>query len=62
MHQSVIYQGWKEEWEQTGILKGERSLLLRLLDRRIGDVPAEAKLQIQSLPLEQLEALGAALH
>lgn len=65
MQQSVIYQEWKEEFlqegEQTGILKGERSLIFRLLDRRIGDVSSELRSQIQALSLEQLEALGEAL-
>ncbi|KAI9129188.1 Rpn family recombination-promoting nuclease/putative transposase [Acaryochloris sp. CCMEE 5410] len=73
MQQSVIYQEWKEEFlqegreegERTGILKGklegEQSLVLRLLNRRIGDVSPELRSQIQSLSLEQLEALGEAL-
>ncbi|MGR3277220.1 Rpn family recombination-promoting nuclease/putative transposase [Acaryochloris marina NIES-2412] len=69
MQQSVIYQEWKEEFlqegrqegEQTGILKGEQSLILRQLTRRIGDVSPEVRAQIQSLSLDQLEALGEAL-
>ncbi|BDM83306.1 Rpn family recombination-promoting nuclease/putative transposase [Acaryochloris marina] len=65
MQQSVIYQEWKEEFlqegEQTGILKGEQSLILRQLTRRIGDVSPEMRSQIQSLSLDQLEALGEAL-
>ncbi|KAI9129828.1 Rpn family recombination-promoting nuclease/putative transposase [Acaryochloris sp. CCMEE 5410] len=69
MQQSVIYQEWKEEFlqegEQTGILKGklegEQSLILRQLTRRIGDVSPELRSQIQSLSLDQIEALGEAL-
>ncbi len=65
MQQSVIYQEWKEEFlqqgEQTGALREAQLLILRLLDRRIGDVPSEARSQIQTLSLEQLEALGEAL-
>ncbi|PZD70436.1 hypothetical protein C1752_12219 [Acaryochloris thomasi RCC1774] len=65
MKQSVIYQDIQQEGEQrgeqTGALKGERSLVLRLLARRIGEIPAELRSQIQSLSLEQTEALGEAL-
>ncbi|QUY46194.1 Rpn family recombination-promoting nuclease/putative transposase [Acaryochloris marina] len=65
MQQSVIYQEWKEEFEQTGITKGKleeaQSLVLRLLTRRIGDIPSETRSQIQSLSLDQLETLGEAL-
>lgn len=69
MQQSVIYQEWREEFlqegrqegEQTGALKGEQSLILRLLTRRIGDISPEVQSQVQSLSLEQLEALGEAL-
>ena len=49
------------EGEQTGALIGERSLILRQLSRRIGEIPAEVRSQIQALSLEQTEALGEAL-
>lgn len=65
MQQSVIYQEWKEEFlqegEQTGALKEAQSLILRLLNRRIGDVSLESRSQIQPLSLDKLEALGEAL-
>nr|WP_299413807.1 DUF4351 domain-containing protein [Acaryochloris sp. IP29b_bin.148] len=51
----------RQEGEQTGILKGERTLILRQLARRVGNPSPEIRLQIQSLSLEQLEALGEAL-
>jgi predicted transposase YdaD len=52
---------WYQEIEQTGVFKGEQSLVLRLLTRRIGELSSERRLQIQALPLTQLEALGEAL-
>ncbi len=57
MQQSVIYQ----EIEEGGVLKGELSLVLRQLTRRIGDVSPEVRSQIQSLSLTQIESLGEAL-
>jgi len=41
--------------------RAERSLILRLLKRRVGEVPESLITQIESLPIEQLEALGEAL-
>ena len=65
MQQSVIYQEWKEEFLQEGREEGEQTgetrLVLRLLNRRIGDVSPELRSQIQSLSLDQLETLGEAL-
>jgi predicted transposase YdaD len=52
---------WYQEIEQTGVLKGEQSLILRLLTRRIGEVSAERRSQVQALSLVQLDALGEAL-
>jgi predicted transposase YdaD len=57
MQQSVIYQDILQEGEE----RGERSLILRLLVRRIGEVSPEMRSQIQALSLPQLEALGEAL-
>ena len=61
MQQSVIYQEWKEEFLQEGRQEEGQSLILRLLTRRIGDVTPQLRSQIQSLSLDQLEALGEAL-
>jgi predicted transposase YdaD len=44
-----------------GRREGERSLILRLLTRRIGVVPADLTLRIEQLSIEQLEALAEAL-
>ncbi|UJB73332.1 Rpn family recombination-promoting nuclease/putative transposase (plasmid) [Acaryochloris sp. 'Moss Beach'] len=46
---------------QEAYQEGEQSLVLRLLNRRIGDIAPELQSQIQSLSLDQLEALGEAL-
>jgi predicted transposase/invertase (TIGR01784 family) len=65
MQQSVIYQEWieegREEGRLEGRLEGERSLILRQLTRRIGEVNPRMRSQIQALSLVQLEALGEAL-
>jgi predicted transposase YdaD len=53
MQESVIYQDIIEE--------GEKKLLFRLLNRRIGTVPPEARSQIEGLPSERLEELGEAM-
>ncbi len=41
--------------------QGERKLVLRLLNRRVGEIPEPLKTQIKALSREQLEALGEAL-
>ncbi|MEH1866398.1 MAG: DUF2887 domain-containing protein [Nostoc sp.] len=41
--------------------EGERTIILRLLNRRVGEFPESLQRQIQVLSLEQLEALGDAL-
>jgi predicted transposase/invertase (TIGR01784 family) len=57
MQQSVIYQDILQE----GGEKEARSLILRQLTRRIGELSPEIRSQIQSLSLTQLETLGEAL-
>jgi predicted transposase/invertase (TIGR01784 family) len=46
---------------QEGRQEGERSLVLRLLTCRIGNVTPELAVKVQTLSLPQLEALGEAL-
>ncbi|WP_392479642.1 DUF2887 domain-containing protein [Nostoc sp. C110] len=41
--------------------EGERTIILRLLNRRMGNIPDVLLSQIQGLSVEQLEALGDAL-
>jgi predicted transposase YdaD len=62
-YQEILLEGEKrgrQEAEEVGVGR-ERSLILRLLTRRIGEVSSEAQSQIQSLSLDQLESLGEAL-
>jgi Domain of unknown function (DUF4351) len=53
----IEYQRGKQEGKQ----EGEQDLVLRLLTRKVGEVPEAMRSQVQSLSLEQLEALGEAL-
>ncbi|MUL36497.1 DUF4351 domain-containing protein [Gloeocapsopsis dulcis] len=53
----IGYERGKEEGKQ----EGEQTLVLRLLQRRVGELPQEVRGQIQTLSVEQLEALGEAL-
>jgi predicted transposase/invertase (TIGR01784 family) len=53
LQQTRVYQEGQEQ--------GERNLILKLLTRRLGKLPAEIIKQIEALSLEKLEALGEAL-
>jgi hypothetical protein len=61
---SVEEIGFERGIEQ-GIERGRqeegRSLILRLLNRRVGSMPEEVQSQVEALSLSQLEALGEAL-
>ncbi len=65
MRESVIYQEIqqeaKQQGRQEGKQEGEATLVLRLLTRRFGQLTPETQLQIQQLPVTQLEELGEAL-
>jgi predicted transposase/invertase (TIGR01784 family) len=64
-----IVTSWMERGIEQGIAEGEqrgraeegRSLVLRLLARRVGTLPINVEAQVQALALPQLEALGEAL-
>lgn len=58
---SQAYLEWEHQTEQRGIERGERSLILRLLTRKVGEIPDMARSQIEALPITQLESLGEAL-
>jgi len=58
---SQVYLEWEQQTKQQGIEQGERSLILRLLSRRVGEVPEEMRSQINQLSIDQLEQLGEAL-
>ncbi|MEA5622305.1 Rpn family recombination-promoting nuclease/putative transposase [Nostoc sp. UHCC 0251] len=51
----------REEGKVEGKVEGERTIVLRLLNRRVGNIPDTLLFQIQGLSTEQLEALGDAL-
>lgn len=53
LKETRVYREIKEE--------GERSLVLRQLTRRVGELPQEVRQRIETLSLEQLENLGEAL-
>lgn len=61
MQESVTYQAIKAEGRQEGRLEGERSLVLRLLMRQVGNIPERVRSRVETLSLEQLENLGEAL-
>ena len=69
LKQTRFYQEGIEEGRQEGIAKGReegreeeaKALILRLLNRRVGELSLELKSQIRVLSLEQLEQLGEAL-
>jgi predicted transposase YdaD len=68
MRESVIYQEILAEGEQRGERRGEqrgeqreRALILRLLNKRVGELPQQVRLRLEILSLEQLEKLGEAL-
>ena len=48
-------------WMEQGIERGERSLVLRQLTRKVGELPESIQAQVNGLPIAQVEALGEAL-
>lgn len=65
MRESVIYQDILAEGEARGeargIAEGETRIVMRLLNRRVGEIPVAISNQIQQLTVPQLEELGEAL-
>jgi hypothetical protein len=57
---SEAYIVWEREIFEQGIER-ERSLILRQLARRVGELPSQVRSQVEKLPIEQAEALGEAL-
>ncbi|WP_404783609.1 Rpn family recombination-promoting nuclease/putative transposase [Altericista sp. CCNU0014] len=55
-----IEKGLKQGIEQ-GAVQEARSLILRLLSRRVGILPSEVRSQVESLSIDRLESLGEAL-
>ncbi|WP_413199280.1 Rpn family recombination-promoting nuclease/putative transposase [Nostoc piscinale] len=65
LKETRVYREIKEEGlqegEQRGRTVGERSLVLRQLTRRVGELSQDVREQVETLSLEQLENLGEAL-
>jgi predicted transposase YdaD len=53
LKETRVYREIKQE--------GEKSLILRLLNRRVGELPEDVCQQVEVLSLEELENLGEAL-
>lgn len=61
MRLQPLYQQDRERAKQEGREEGEQRLVIRLLNRRIGEIDASLIERIQGLSIEQLENLGEAL-
>ncbi len=59
-YQEILREG-ERQGEQRGRREESRSLILRQLHRRVGELPPELTQRVQALELPQLEALGEAL-
>ncbi len=61
---SEAYIVWERERIEQGVNQGierERSLIRRQLTRRVGELPTSVRSQVETLSIEQFEALGEAL-
>ncbi|MBD2386310.1 DUF4351 domain-containing protein [Cylindrospermum sp. FACHB-282] len=61
MQESVIYQDILQKGEQRGKQQGEVTLVLRLLNRRVGVIGSDVEQRINGLSTNQLENLAEAL-
>ena len=61
MQESVIYQEIIQKGLQQGKREEARSLIMRMMARRLGTVDPQMQHRVQALSLEQLEDLGEAL-
>ncbi|ACK71767.1 conserved hypothetical protein [Gloeothece citriformis PCC 7424] len=61
LKQTKVYQEALAEGEGIGEQRGEANLVLRLLNRRLGQISPTLTEQIRGLSVEQLENLGEAL-
>ncbi len=61
MRLEPLYQRDKEQAIQFGNKQGEQRLIIRQLNRRIGEIDASLIERVQGLSIEQLENLGEAL-
>jgi predicted transposase YdaD len=61
LKQTRVYQEALEEGKQEGKKQEGVALILRLLNRRVGEISPEIQARIEALSLKQLEALAEAL-
>ncbi|MCP6763194.1 MAG: DUF4351 domain-containing protein [Fischerella sp. CENA71] len=61
MRLEPLYQRDREQAKEEGRQEGEQDLILRLLNRRIGEIDESLIERIKELSIEQLENLGEAL-
>ncbi len=61
MQESVIYQDILQKGEQRGEQKGEQRTIIRLLNRRFGEIDSSLIDKIRMLTIEQLDNLADAL-
>lgn len=61
LQETRVYREIKEEGREEGRSVEARTLILRLLTRRVGKLPQKVSQRVESLSLEQLENLGEAL-
>ncbi len=61
LQQTRVYQDALAEGEARGLERGlqqERTLVMRLLTRKLGNITSEMQLRVNGLPIEKIEALG----
>ena len=56
-----VYREIKQEGREEGRQEGEKSLILRQLTKRMGELSPEVRQSVENLSIEQLENLGEAL-
>jgi predicted transposase YdaD len=61
LEETRAFQEVKAEGKAEGKLEEGRSLILRQLSRRVGDLTPALRSQVEALSLPQLESLGEAL-
>ena len=60
LKETQVYREIKVEGREEGIQR-ERSLVMRLLTRKVGELPEDVRQILETLSLEELENLGEAL-
>jgi predicted transposase YdaD len=61
LQETRFYQEAKEDGREEGREEGERSLVIRLLQRRMGSLPEALSTRIEGLTIAQVEELAEAI-